>query len=611
MEKRTLSELFTDRMFRIPDYQRGYAWEQKQWDDFIEDLDALVDEDVNNHYTGTIVTYQPRDRKKQNYGTADRLMAVDVVDGQQRLTTISLYLAIVIKALQDRDVGDYDGKIPLFLHSGSSTRLILGNDTRGIFYDLVSKGTTNTNASTTHQIRLVEAYSHLQSHVRKQIKSRKDEATPYLKELVYAILGKLGFTYYEIEEECEIGMTFELMNSRGKGLSTLELLKNYLMHWISRNVIESERGDLTARVNKNWKEVYSNIGLSDGDEEQCLRIAWTIYCDYAPRNWKGYDGFKEEEYIPIRRMSEKRKGEVKSFIESLCDGLAVISKHYAAILRNEKAGSISSKENFWLSKLNNTGSIATFLPLMIVARIKLDEAIISSGDYDALLDRMECFAYRVIITERRRSDAAKSAFYHLAYRLFRGEIELSHIIDRINRLIGHYSPTSTFHAFLEESSDWYVYRRQLKYTLFEYEIFLLDSEGKGKKPRLSWSDLDESTIEHIMPQTPRRKSQWSIDWSKSDTRMYLHDIGNLVLTVNNSNYQNFEFDKKKGKAGSGICYANSDIRQERRLASFTQWTPGEAKKRREELVRWVKGRWAIPEVVDEAPGEVLEEDEEA
>jgi len=89
MDKQTLSNLFNDRLFSIPDYQRGYAWEEKQWKDFIEDIEALItDENIRTHYTGTIVTFSPP--KKEETYNRKLTKRVEVVDGQQRLTTCCL-----------------------------------------------------------------------------------------------------------------------------------------------------------------------------------------------------------------------------------------------------------------------------------------------------------------------------------------------------------------------------------------------------------------------------------------------------------------------------------------------------------------------------------------
>jgi len=68
MDKKTLKSLFSEALFRIPDYQRGYAWEKKQLNDFIQDIDALVVDEVRNHYTGTIVVFCDKDAEENIYG---------------------------------------------------------------------------------------------------------------------------------------------------------------------------------------------------------------------------------------------------------------------------------------------------------------------------------------------------------------------------------------------------------------------------------------------------------------------------------------------------------------------------------------------------------------
>ena len=88
----------------------------------------------------------------------------------------------------------------------------------------------------------------------------------------------------------------------------------------------------------------------------------------------------------------------------------------------------------------------------------------------------------------------------------------------------------------------------------------------------------------------------------------MHDIANLVLTQENSSYRNFEFLRKKGMPGQSPSYSNSDIRQERKISSYPDWTPKEFMYRRNELVSWINDRWKTEcaqgtttlEVVDEA-----------
>ena len=607
MEKKTLSNILEGKIFQIPDYQRGYAWEEKQWKDFVQDIDALIDDKIISHYTGTIVIYQPSKKPTENYGTK-RLEIVDVVDGQQRLTTCSLYLSIIIKELIKISQEDFNAEIPIYLYSGSKSKLRLNNDTADFYLDLISKGVSNIEANSVHQKRIYDAYCFLKKHIEEQLTKRVDKGEDYLRDLFDAIIRKLNFSFYPIEVESEIGMTFELMNSRGKNLSSMELLKNYLMYWVYRNILDnSEKEDFTSKINKTWKEVYVNIAKCNGSESQCLRIAWTLFVNYTPKNWNGYSGFKSDEVIPLRNFNSKSKEDVKEFLLKFVDGLALISKHYSAIIKPNN-NSFDENELNLLTKIRNAGNIANYLPLMVASRIKKETNEVTKDDYFDLLKSLEIFSYRVFLWEGKRSNAGLSKFYRWADDVFSSKHSLKSVTDWIYGTINWYSPENGFRKSLtEDFFGWYHYRRLLKYTLFEYELFLL----KGKnKPKLNWEDLTDSTIEHILPQNPDSNSNWLIKWTDEERKKYLHDISNLVLTKDNSRYSNFEFYRKKGIAGSGFSYSNSDIRQERKIAEYDDWTPDTCKSRREELTKWIINTWGIDNHYQEPIADIIEEDDE-
>lgn len=615
MEKKTLESILNGKIFQIPDYQRGYAWEVEQWKDFVQDIDALVDEsEIGSHYTGTIVVYQDTDKNPLvSYGT-EKLELVEVVDGQQRLTTCSLYLSIIINELKNMDKeSDYSEHIQTFLHSEatSDSKLRLNNDTADFYSDLVAKGTSNVNAASVHQKRIFEAYTYLKEHIKEQLSKRNGNEKEYLKGLFDVIIGKLNFSFYTIETESEIGMTFELMNSRGKDLSSMELLKNYLMYWVYRNIPDAiEKDSFTKKINKAWKEVYKNIaecGDGEKNENQCLKTAWILYVDCKPKTWKGYSGFKSDDVLPLRNFDRKTKEDVKSFLSRFMDGLGLISKHYSAIVKpDEKV--LQAKEFELLSKIINAGNIATFLPLMVAVRAFKEKNSIHEDEYYDFLRALEIYSYRVFLYEGKRSHSGLSAFYQWAKDVFSSNESLKTVIKKVYGGINRYSPENYFRKWLGETPyDWYHHlKRLLKYTLFEYEIWLLD--GKNR-PKLKWEDLSDATIEHIFPQNPEPGSSWLKKWNNEEVKMYLHDISNLVLTKDNSKYHNFEFDRKKGKEGIGDCYANSDIHQERAIAYYHDWTPESCKARRTELVEWIIGRWGISEHYEEEIDEQIEDDE--
>lgn len=609
MEKKTLSNILEGKLFSIPDYQRGYAWEEQQWKDFVQDIDALIDDNIINHYTGTIVIYQPTEKPTEFYGTK-RLELVDVVDGQQRLTTSSLYIAIILNELIKQGESEYTAEIPIYLYSGTKSKLKLNNDTEDFFYGLISKGTSNIDAVTVHQKRLLDAYEYLKNHIKNQIELKGDGGKDYLKNLFDAVIRKLNFSFYPIEVESEIGMTFELMNSRGKGLSALELLKNYLMHWVYRNIHEEhEKENVTKGINKAWKEVYTNIAKCNGSENQCLRIAWTLLHSHTPKNWKGYKGFKQDDVIPLRNFNLKSEADTKDFIETFTTGLSNVSYHYAAIIHPTEDSKVPS-EFKWLTKLKNAGNIANFLPLLVAARIKTQEEVFSENEYIEFLKTLELFSYRVFLWEGKRSNTGLSKFYRWADDVFENKENLETISNWIKGLINWYSNENGFRKELSEDFySWYHWRRLLKYTLYEYELHILSAEGKGAKPKLAWSDLSDATLEHILPQNPDENSLWKQNWSQEGVERYLHDISNLVLTKDNSHYSNFEYSRKKGQAGWGHCYANSDIRQERKIAEFDEWTVDSCKKRKKTLNKWIIKRWGIDEHY-QIPKEIVEDEED-
>ena len=609
MEKKTLTSLFAESLFRIPDYQRGYAWEAKQWNDFIEDVDALVNDDVKNHYTGTVVVYRADKKAVEFYGPAERLPVVDVVDGQQRLTTCCLHLSIILNLLVKNGVEGYESKIPVFLYSGGKCRLTLNNDTSNFFHDLLKDGHSSIKALSTHQKRLAKAHEHFKKHIDRKVAL---EGTDYLREVYHAITRKLVFTFYTIEEEAEIGMTFELMNSRGKGLSVLELVKNYLMHWVSRNLQheDAERQSLTDLVNKNWKTTYTNIGLSEGNEDQCLRSAWILYCTPVPKNWTGYQGFKGDQYFPLRNFTQRSKDATQQAIEQFADGLAKVSHHYSFIISPESKNALSKDETKWPTKILHVGNISNFLPLLVAARMQCEQGHVAKSTYIEMLQALEMFAFRVFLFEGKRSDAGRSSFFSWAHELFTGKVDLPTIVERIHESANYYSPETSFREIVKKPFPWYQDRNLLKYTLYEYELHLLKEEGKNAQPQLRWEDLSDSTIEHILPQNPAPGSLWRKLWKRRDMEELLHDIDNLVLTRDNSSYSNFEFAKKKALAGVSPSYANSDIRQERKIATYANWTPAEAKERKDELADWIGERWKTNAKSSSTFQEIDEDDDE-
>jgi hypothetical protein len=190
-------------------------------------------------------------------------------------------------------------------------------------------------------------------------------------------------------------------------------------------------------------------------------------------------------------------------------------------------------------------------------------------------------------------NAAQAAFYRAAfdYYNYNEECNFQYICDTVRSWLTYFFPQAIFEDAVDFIGDWYNWHG-LKYLLFEYETYL----ASGANVHLDWKIFQKKdkkdTIEHILPQTPD-KQYWVDRWSEKEIKSVTDDLGNLVVTLDNSSYGNKGFDEKKGSPGKGKCYANSALFSERELCQFDEWTYKEFEIRRKNISDWIKDRWFI------------------
>lgn len=610
--KESISTLLLSKVvFCIPSYQREYAWEKKQVTDLIEDVDAVVQEGVRSHYMGTVVRYlrkndEPLRLDNESYAKEE------IVDGQQRLTTIILYVAILYRLIMDKTIDDeerssFDRQRHKYVIVGNRAKLLRDDNSNNInaFYlDLIKNGGElkggDIKLTSSQRERLYNAAQLLREHVAGLPVRSVVANTLSLESIKDAILDRMFFTSYDVEDETEIGMTFELMNARGKDLTDLEKLKNYFMYWIGRNCEQNRKDELKEKINASWGDVYRSVHGARGDENRCLRIAWTLCCDGNYKEWGSYDGFKHPRHFPIRNFPENNpKMAIEVKLERFVDDLCVIARHYADVVCPSKIERPILDEKEWLTCIQNTGASSNLIPLIVAARVGVERNLYTDSAYLELLKAVENFIYRVTLYAGARSNAARSYMYGAAYRVFNGGDLQRTISDIYLRAEGYCSRTNVESMMKTPESSWYNPSRPmcLRYTLFEYEKYCV--KVRGLRMRIDWQNtVGTSSIEHVLPQHPSEEPEseksWLAIWSDEDRNAWTGDIGNLVLTRNNSNYRNFDFDRKKnGKNGDGTgdCYRRSLIAQEQDIAGYDVWDVKSVADRHEKLYAWILARW--------------------
>ena len=614
---KSLQELFNNRIFRVPDYQRGYSWEQQQVREFLDDL-ALLSPD-RRHYTGTIVLHQPETIIEKSDNEGKSYVEWQIVDGQQRFTTIVLLLNEISRALSEYEnsrvlaqgirknyveATDLDG---LPLH-----KLSLNEDTDDFFKkDILPEFPSIAGPQVESARRLSNAKEQIAEHLCTVGEEKS------LHNLYRKVTTRLHFNLYEVEKEAEVGMIFEVVNSRGKPLTELEKVKNYLLYTASSfDIGEDNRKEFAKSVNQAWANILKQLMAAElgspADEDQMLRAHWLMQYDPQPKNWEGHGSIRSRFDL---REYQGNHAELLRELRKYVNGLRDACICFCDALRPARSNAF---DNFngdvrhdiicWNEKLVRIGVTATFLPLLMAVRTRWPS---EPKKYLGIVRLCELFAFRVYRAAESNSNYRQAALFRIAYEVAHG-MEFDDAVRRVKKEMTPWA-NSRFNDFtnIEKPDHWYWWRG-LRYFLYEYEQHL--ASARGVSPKVSWKDIGSGeSVEHVLPQTIANQPCWQQYFDADTHKEYVHDIGNLVLTKNNSSLGNKPFPDKQGTIDAEWpCYATSSLFQERELALQDDWTPKAIDERRARLLAWAKERWHVdfsgiypaePDDIEDSPDE--------
>lgn len=616
----SLTEIFNEKFFRIPDFQRGYSWQDKQLEDFWEDLCNLSNDRL--HYTG-LLTVEPM--PETNIADEDKwlctkgLKAYYLIDGQQRLTTSIILINEILGRIDDHEGINFAPKqswINKFLYNSYGDHYksyVFGYEKDNPSDEFFKTKILNQESSTSDKVPEQTLYtSNLQN--AKEFFSIKLECldNEKLSSLFQKLTSKFKFNFYEIDSDLDVFITFETMNNRGKALSNLELLKNrliYLSTILSNN--DQEKRLLRKDINETWKTIYEYLGKNKDkplDDDDFLKNHWIMYFQYHRREADSYAKFLLNEHFTVRKIasSELNFGHIKKYIDSL--NTSIKSWFF---LFNPSYSQYSEETKEWIEKINRLG-MGAFPPLLMASLNKDLEPQIAQ-----LLQLVERFVFLVFRVTHRQSNIKNSYFYKLANDYFENNTTYEGVVKGIRNSIDgknqdnegntHYIGLFNLNYFLTyisenyDKGDGFYDWSGLRYFLFEYELYL-QNIAKGNY-KVEWSDFSkrkkEDTIEHIYPQTPKDNC-WDKDFNnygKTEKNFLLNSLGNLLLLSRskNSELQNFCFDykvKHKNTSGNEVGYFNGSY-SEIDVSLNKEWTSKEIYDRGLKMLRFLEHRWEI------------------
>jgi len=622
----SLTEIFNEKFFRIPDFQRGYSWETIQLEDFWEDLINLKGDKI--HYTG-LLTVEPISKPsveniekwQDDLWLFEReLGAYYLIDGQQRLTTSIILINEILNQFADNEGINFKDKSYwvnkfLFQAYGENYKsYIFGyerdNPSDEFFKTKILEQESSTADKVPEQTLYTSNLKTAKDFFNKELKKLKKQE---LEEIFKKVTAKFKFNFYEIDDELDIYVTFETMNNRGKPLSNLELLKNRLIYLTTLLEIDDQtRARLRKDINETWKTIYEYLGKNKDnslDDDEFLRNHWIMYFKYNRKESASYAKFLlNKKFTAKNAISSKIElTDVKEYIDSLSK--CVKSWFY---LFNPQFSNYQDETKEWIQKLNRLG-MSAFPPLFMAAMTKCSE-----NEFLPLLKSAERFIFLVFRLTQRPSNTKNSHFYRLANSFYfnNESTSIESAIENVDYMTdGEFEQDEeyyyegwfdlvAFNNYVKDQYDkgegFYTWNG-LRYFLFEYELFLQQKANGNQK--VSWIDFNkrkkEDTIEHIYPQTPKDNCWTSVfnEQSRKARKMLLNTLGNLVLLgqSKNSEFQNKCFDFKKkhtNKDGSEVGFFNGAY-SEIEVSSYENWTPIEIQKRGKKMLSFLEERWEV------------------
>jgi len=251
-EQVKLHAIFRDSILNVPRYQRSYAWDKQQITDLLNDIEYLYEERQRNtdtdafHYFGTVVLHG---QGTVSVDKTDTFTKYDIVDGQQRLVSIAMFIQCINESLdsirysppkesEERTPTEIASKNRQdYIYYSGQNRLGLDTQDRDVYEDIVlDEGNVDIQTTIPSQERLLQSKELISDWLADKRDDAGDETNyfEFLKELTGIISNDFQVTKYTVSETNEAGRLFEVVNDRGRSLTTLDKIKSYLIYCTSR-----------------------------------------------------------------------------------------------------------------------------------------------------------------------------------------------------------------------------------------------------------------------------------------------------------------------------------------------------------------------------------------
>ncbi len=547
----TLLKFFKDNQnnqFVIPIYQRVYSWEKEQckqlWDDIIK---IGGNDKMNGHFIGSILYVRVDDTHSS---------PLLIIDGQQRLTTITLLFIALRDHLNDEDefLEKFSReKIESYLINSDKDgdkkfKLILSESDKDTLLFLIDK---NKRKPSEPSVKIMENFELFE----KWISENTDKL-----ETIFKGLEKLMIVWIALDKgKDDPQLIFESMNSTGKDLTQTDLIRNYILMGL-----EPEKQKIF--YEKYWRAMEEDFKQNETLFNQFVRHYLTIKTREIPNINKVYEAFK--------RYQQERGIET----EALLQDLQKYCGFFCQIVFKKEADKDLNKALSFLVDLE----MDVIYPLLLELYSDYSDGVLSKQDFIPIIALIESYICRRAVCGLGTNSLNK------VFPSFTKHIQKD---EYFKSLKAHFSyltekqrfPNNDEFKKLFITIDFYNFQKK-KYFFERLENF------DTKEP----VNTKECTIEHIMPQT--LTEEWKRDLGGNFQAIhdkYLHTIGNLTLTGYNQEYSNNSFQEKRDMEKG---FKQSPLRLNQGLKDLESFDEKQIEKRANVLADWALKIWTYPKL---------------
>lgn len=561
----TLNKLLnTSRQFIVPIFQRNYSWQKSQYEQLWFDiLRASKFKEKQNHFIGSIVYI--------DMGTpAGRPQQLLLIDGQQRLTTISILLCAIKDYVQKFNLETKLINLAKiknqFLYNSDEIdedryKLLLNVQDKETYIKLIDNTIFTVNKPATNIIKCYEFfYERIEDFIKQH--GQIDE--------IYAGIFKLSLVSISLDKDSDNPqMIFESMNSTGKDLSQTDLLRNYLL----MDLTPEKQTRLYKTYWKSMEELFGeDIYKNDVNKfDYFIRDFLTLKSDigYICKINNVYENFK------------------RYYLDNNCEKFAVLkdlftyAKYYACIdLLQENDDELKL---YW-QEFKKLDSHVVY-PFLLKLYDDYSRQILIKEDFKKILQVVISYLWRRAICEIPTNSLSKT--FATLYQAVDKD-------DYVNSVIKAFVFKSSYKRF---PSDYEVREKLQTKDIYHFRLrkYLLEAlENYYHKEPIDLNTVNY-TIEHIMPQNIEHNLSWQQmlgeDWQEVHS-LYLHTLGNLTITGYNAEMSNKSFvEKVNGESG----FKHSHLKLNESIAQSDVWNKKAIQRRTNILTDIILKIWKYPE----------------